>query len=74
LPFSKFPKETPEKGLVQQDTLLGSRIWPHTQQREGESMYYIYKSELDASDRERRLKHYAQALTALKVRLKRSLN
>ena len=32
-----------------------------------------YKSELDARERERKLKHYGQARTHLKKRLKRSL-
>lgn len=32
-----------------------------------------YKSEIDARKREKRLKHYAQALTALKGRLVNSL-
>jgi len=32
-----------------------------------------YKSELDARDREQKLKHYGQARTHLKNRLKRSL-
>lgn len=39
-----------------------------------ELIYYeAYKSEIDGRNRERRLKHYAQALTALKTRLKESL-
>jgi putative endonuclease len=37
------------------------------------SYYEAYKSETDARNRERRLKNYAQALTALKIRLKESL-
>ena len=36
--------------------------------------YEAYMSEADARDRERRFKHYAQALTALKQRIKRSLS
>lgn len=50
---------------------LDRRISEHNQR---ELIYYeAYKSELDARNRERRLKHYAQALTALKIRLKNSL-
>ncbi|MDP2924432.1 MAG: GIY-YIG nuclease family protein [Candidatus Omnitrophota bacterium] len=54
---------------------LERRIAEHNKKQKWELIYYeAYKSELDARDRERRLKHYAQALTALRGRLKRSLN
>jgi len=54
---------------------LERRIDEHNKKQKWELIYYeAYKSELDARDRERRLKHYAQALTALKGRLKRSLS
>ncbi|MCX5701742.1 MAG: GIY-YIG nuclease family protein [Candidatus Omnitrophica bacterium] len=53
---------------------LQTRIDEHKRNREWELVYYeAYKAETDARNRERRLKHYAQALTALKVRLKGSL-
>jgi len=35
--------------------------------------YEAYKAESDARNRERQLKNYAQALTALKIRLEESL-
>ncbi len=44
------------------------------QQQEWKLIYFeAYKAESDACNREKRLKHYAQALTALKIRLKESL-
>ena len=50
------------------------RLVEHNKKQQHELIYYeAYKSELDARDRERRLKQYAQALTALKSRLKESL-
>ena len=53
---------------------LERRIFEHSQKQKCELIYYeAYKSELDARSRERRLKQYAQALTALKGRLKESL-
>jgi len=53
---------------------LDRRIVEHNQkQRFGLIYYEAYKSERDARIRERRLKQYAQALTALKGRLKESL-
>jgi len=53
---------------------LNRRITEHNQKQNWELIYYeAYKSKLDALNRERRLKHYAQALTALKGRLKESL-
>jgi putative endonuclease len=54
---------------------LERRVTEHNKKQNWDLVYYeAYKSELDARDRERRLKHYAQALTALKGRLKKSLN
>ena len=53
---------------------LERRLDEHSKKRLCELIYYeAYKSELDARRRERQLKHYAQALTALKIRLKESL-
>jgi len=53
---------------------LERRIAEHSKKHNSELIYYeAYKSELDARNRERRLKHYAQALTALKNRLEDSL-
>ncbi len=53
---------------------LERRIAEHNKRQPQELIYYeAYKSELDARNRERRLKQYAQALTALKIRLKESL-
>ena len=53
---------------------LERRIAEHNRRQPQELVYYeAYKSESDARNRERRLKQYAQALTALKVRLKESL-
>ena len=54
---------------------LERRIAEHNQnQQQWELVYFEgYSAEIDARTRERRLKHYAQALTALKSRLKESL-
>jgi predicted GIY-YIG superfamily endonuclease len=53
---------------------LERRVVEHNKEQNWELVYYeAYKSELDARNRERKLKHYAQALTALKGRLKESL-
>jgi len=53
---------------------LNRRIEEHNKKQRWELIYYEgYKSESDARNRERRLKQYAQALTALKGRLKESL-
>lgn len=54
---------------------LKRRLSEHNKKQKcWEVIYYeAYKSETDARTRERRLKHYAQALTALKSRLKNSL-
>ncbi len=53
---------------------LGRRIEKHNKKQKYGLVYYeAYKSEPDARNRERRLKNYAQALTALKSRLKESL-
>jgi len=53
---------------------LERRIKEHNKKQLNELIYYeAYKAEVDARDRERRLKHYAQALAALKGRLKESL-
>ena len=53
---------------------LKQRFKQHNSRRSCELIYYeAYKTESDARSRERRLKHYAQALTALKSRLKESL-
>jgi len=50
------------------------RFQEHNKRGNLELIYYeAYKSEKDARDREIRLKQYAQALTALKTRLKESL-
>ena len=54
---------------------LNRRIDEHAKECDWDLVYYeAYRSEQDARNRERRLKHYAQALTALKHRLKDSLN
>jgi len=54
---------------------LNKRLAEHNRRNQFELIYYeAYKSEVDARNRERKLKHYAQALTALKGRLKNSLN
>jgi len=53
---------------------LERRFSDHNKSKTYELIYYeAYKAEIDARKRERRLKNYAQALTALKVRLKESL-
>jgi predicted GIY-YIG superfamily endonuclease len=53
---------------------LERRIVEHNKNGTWKLVYYeAYKAELDACNRERRLKHHAQALTALKTRLKESL-
>jgi len=50
------------------------RIKEHNNKDVQELIYYeAYKSESDARKRERQLKNYAQALAALKARLKESL-
>ena len=54
---------------------LERRLSEHNKNGGWEIIYYeAYKSELDARNRERKLKYYAQALTALKSRIKNSLN
>jgi putative endonuclease len=54
---------------------LKRRLAEHQVKGSWELTYYeAYRSEADARDRERKLKHYAQALTALKLRIKRSLS
>jgi len=54
---------------------LERRIAEHNNNKQKwELIYYeAYKAESDARNRERRIKNYAQALTALKSRLKESL-
>ena len=54
---------------------LERRVAEHNQDQQKWELVYFegYKAEIDARDREKRLKHYAQALTALKSRLKESL-
>ena len=53
---------------------LNRRISEHNRAEKQELIYYeAYKAESDARKREKRLKNYAQALTALKSRLKESL-
>ncbi|MDP8229622.1 MAG: GIY-YIG nuclease family protein [Candidatus Gorgyraea atricola] len=53
---------------------LTQRIKEHNSKQAYELVYYeAYKSSGDARNREIRLKQYAQALTALKSRLKESL-
>ena len=53
---------------------LKRRFTEHNQKQKCDPIYYeAYKAELDARNRERRLKQYAQTLTALKGRLKESL-
>ncbi len=54
---------------------LKRRLTQHQAEGSWELRYYeAYQSEADARERERKLKHYAQALTALKLRIKRSLS
>lgn len=53
---------------------LEERFKEHNKGKNKEVIYYeAYKAESDARGRERQLKNYAQALTALKMRLKGSL-
>ena len=53
---------------------LERRLAEHNKNGNWDLLYYeAYKSEVDARNRERRLKHYAQAFTALKGRIKESL-
>ncbi len=53
---------------------LKRRITEHNKKRLQRLIYYeAYQQQLDAPNRERQLKHHAQALTALKKRLKQSL-
>ena len=53
---------------------LKRRITEHNKRQSQKQVYYeAYKSEIDARNRERKLKHYAQALTVLKTRLEESL-
>ena len=53
---------------------LERRVTEHQKKQSWELVYYeAYKSESDARSRERNLKNYAQALTALKSRLLGSL-
>ena len=53
---------------------LEQRVKQHKKKHDWELIYFeAYKAELDARNRERRLKNYAQALTALKSRLKESI-
>ncbi len=53
---------------------LKRRLRQHNQKGLYELIYYeAYKSEDDARRRERKLKDYGQAITALKSRLKESL-
>ena len=53
---------------------LKRRIAEHNKEQNWELIYYeAYKAEPDARCRERQLKRYAQALIALKARLKGSL-
>lgn len=53
---------------------LKQRLAEHNRKQECELIYYeAYRAESDARNREKRLKHYAQALTALKSRLRGSL-
>jgi len=53
---------------------LEKRIKEHNRDKNKEIVYYeAYKIESDAHNRERRIKNYSQALTALKGRLKESL-
>jgi predicted GIY-YIG superfamily endonuclease len=53
---------------------LKKRFRDHNKNGSWELVFYeAYKAEMDARRRERRLKQYAQALAALKIRLKDSL-
>jgi len=50
------------------------RVAEHNKSQKWELVYFEeFKSEIDARKREKRLKHYAQALTALKQRISESL-
>ena len=54
---------------------LKRRFAQHANNGSPELIYYeAYKAEANARRRERQLKHYAQALTGLKTRLKESIN
>lgn len=53
---------------------LKKRLTEHVRREEYELIYYeTYRAKIDACNREKRLKKYAQALTALKIRIKESL-
>ncbi len=53
---------------------LERRIVEHNRKQTQKLIYYeAYIAEADARNREKQLKNYAQALTALKIRLKESL-
>ena len=54
---------------------LDRRLLEHSKDKEGFDLVYYeaYISEGDARKREKRLKNYAQALTALKTRISESL-
>jgi predicted GIY-YIG superfamily endonuclease len=53
---------------------LNRRLEEHKKESAFELIYFeAYKAETDARRREKQLKNYAQALTALKQRLKESL-
>lgn len=54
---------------------LKRRLQEHGAKYNFELIYFeAYKSESDARNREKQLKNYAQSLTALKSRLKKSLS
>ena len=53
---------------------LKRRLAQHAKERAWELVYdEAYKAEQDARRRERQLKHHAQAVTALKMRIKESI-
>lgn len=54
---------------------LKRRMLEHNNKKQSWGLIYYeaYTSETDARNREKRFKNYAQALTALKIRLKESL-
>ena len=53
---------------------LKRRLAEHQKNGQSELVYYeAYRDETDARRRERQLKHYAQATTALKTRIRESL-
>ena len=53
---------------------LERRLHEHNLSGQYELIYYeAYKNELDARERERKLKHYGQSREHLKKRIKRSL-